>query len=60
MMDELQIDPFERRHVGSHNAFVFRTNHAHVEHCRAVLGPNMGRIYDVPVPKLSVVKRRAA
>lgn len=29
MIDELILSPFERTHVGSHGAFVFRVNREH-------------------------------
>lgn len=31
MPDDLHLDPFERRHVGEHGAFLVRTDPRHVE-----------------------------
>lgn len=45
--DELSPDPFERRHVGEHGAFLIRTNPEHIERCRARI--ELRRITEVQV-----------
>lgn len=59
MIDELHLDPFERRHVGQHGAFVLRTNHVHLRLARAAVAHRL----DVPVGSIEIdwtaVRRKA-
>lgn len=46
----LDLDPFDRRHVGPHGAFIQRTNRAHAGLARAAVAHRL----DVPVGSIEI------
>jgi hypothetical protein len=61
--DEIVLDPFERRHLGTHGAFTLRVNRKHVERCvRHILSRQLDEVEIEFGHGLSVVpsRKRAA